>query len=73
MNTIPLEISQYLKTDDDIRVFLQEVADTGTASDFLHAVEVVMRAKCLNPPADNPSFESVFNDLKSCGLSLSIQ
>ncbi|OOR87480.1 putative addiction module antidote protein [Moraxella caviae] len=40
-----LDIASYLKTEDDYRVFLQEVAETGTASDFVHALGIVARAK----------------------------
>jgi probable addiction module antidote protein len=39
------DIAKHLKTDDDIREFLQEAADTGDASDFLHAVGIAARAK----------------------------
>ena len=83
------DISEHLKTDDDIRQFLQEVADTGDASDFLHAVGVVARAKGMTAVANDagvsraslykalsedgkPAFDTVFNVVKSFGLSLAV-
>ena len=31
------DIAEHLHSEEDIRCFLQEVAETGTASDFVHA------------------------------------
>ncbi len=45
MNKQPFDISSHLKTEEDIKFFLQEVADTGTASDFIHAVGIVAKAR----------------------------
>jgi probable addiction module antidote protein len=42
-----------LNTDEDIRAFLQEVADTGDASDFVHAVGIAARAKGMTAVANN--------------------
>ncbi len=43
--TYPFNISDYLKSEDDIRGFLQEVAETGDTSDFIHALGIAARAK----------------------------
>ena len=83
------DIAKHLKTDDDIREFLQESADTGDASDFLHAVGIAARAKGMtNISGDlgvsrsslykslsedgKPAFETVFNVVKSFGLTLAV-
>ena len=83
------DIAKHLKTDDDIREFLQEAADTGDASDFLHAVGIAARAKGMtNISGDlgvsrsslykslsedgKPAFETVFNVVKSFGLTLAV-
>lgn len=70
------DIASYLQTDEDMRIFLQEVADPGTASDFIHAVNIVARAKGMNEilvaEPKELAFENVFNTLKTCGLSLAI-
>ena len=83
------DIAEHLQTDDDIREFLQEVADTGDASDFLHAVRIAARAKGMTLVAKEagvsraslykslteggrPAFETVFNVVKSFGLTLAV-
>lgn len=83
------DIAQHLKTDDDIREFLQEAADTGDASDFLHAVGIAARAKGMTHVSNDlgvsrsslykslsedgkPAFETVFNVVKSFGLTLAV-
>lgn len=48
-----LDIAEHLKTDQDFQEFLQEVADTGDASDFLHAVGIVARAKGMTVVAND--------------------
>ncbi|WP_027362616.1 addiction module antidote protein [Desulfospira joergensenii] len=37
-------MAEHLNTPDDIRIFLQEVADTGDESDFIHALNIAARA-----------------------------
>ena len=43
--TYPCNISDYLKSEDDIRGFLQEVAETGDTSDFIRALGIAARVK----------------------------
>ena len=40
----PFDIAEHLKTPDEIRAFLQEVAATGDESDLLHALNIAARA-----------------------------
>ncbi|HEY4714537.1 MAG TPA: addiction module antidote protein [Aquirhabdus sp.] len=42
------DIAEHLKTESDIREFLQEAAETGDSSDFLHAVGIAARAKGMS-------------------------
>lgn len=42
------DIAEHLKTESDIREFLQEAAETGGSSDFLHAVGIAARAKGMS-------------------------
>ena len=44
-NIKPFFVDEYLETEEDIVAFLQEVADTGDASDFIHALGTVARAR----------------------------
>ena len=44
-------ISDHLKSDDDIRGFLQEVVETGDTSDFIHALGIAARAKGMTQVA----------------------
>ncbi len=45
------DIAEHLKTENDIREFLQEAAETGDSSDFLHAVGIAARAKGMSAVA----------------------
>lgn len=44
----PFDIAQHLHNEQDYQAFLQEVIETGDASDFLHALGIVARAKGMN-------------------------
>ncbi len=45
LKTKHFDIADHLKTTEDIRCFLQEVAATGDESDFIHALSTAARAK----------------------------
>jgi probable addiction module antidote protein len=45
IKTSPLHIEDYLKTDEDIKEFLQELSRTGTYSDFIHGLFTASKAK----------------------------
>ena len=45
VKTYPFDVADYLKTDEDIRGFLQEMVKTGNTSDFIHALDTAARAK----------------------------
>lgn len=47
----PFDIAEYLESDDDIREFLEEAAGSGTASDFVHALNIAARAKGMTEVA----------------------
>lgn len=51
LKTSRFDISEHLETDEDIQGFLQEVAGTGNASDFIHALNVAARAKGMSEVA----------------------
>jgi len=42
--TKPFDIAQHLNTEEDIRLFLQEVAATGDEADFIHALGIAAKA-----------------------------
>lgn len=44
-NTFLFDIAEHLETDEDIRGFLREVANTGDTADFIHALNIAARAK----------------------------
>ena len=84
------DIAEHLHSEEDIRCFLQEVAETGIASDFVHAVGIAARAKGMTAVAaqagvtraslykalsedGQPAFETVFNVVRSFGLTLGIR
>ncbi|CCK79434.1 addiction module antidote protein [Desulfobacula toluolica] len=43
--TFPFDISEHLETDEDIRGFLKETANTGDNSDFIHALNIAAKAR----------------------------
>ena len=43
-STKQFDIADHLNTPDEIRLFLQEVFDTGDESDFIHALNTAARA-----------------------------
>lgn len=47
-----LDIAEYLQTEEDCRVFLQEVADIGDVDEFIHALGIVARAKGMSKIAE---------------------
>ena len=49
--TKAFDIAEHLQTNSDISEFLQEVADTGSNSDFIHALGVAARAKGMSDVA----------------------
>ena len=51
LKTKPFDIAEHLKTTEDIRAFLQEVATTGNESDFIHALNTAARAKGMSEVA----------------------
>ncbi len=51
METFPFDIAEHLETDEDIREFLQEVADTGDTADFIHALNIAARARGMTEVA----------------------
>ncbi len=48
ITTKAFDIAEHLRTDADISEFLQEVADSGSSSDFIHALSVAARAKGMS-------------------------
>ncbi len=44
LKTRPFDAAEYLETDEDIKIFLQDAA-TGTPEEFIHALNTVARAK----------------------------
>ncbi|MDM8569168.1 putative addiction module antidote protein [Thiotrichales bacterium HSG1] len=51
IKTSPLHIEDYLKTDEDIKEFLQELSNTGTYSDFIHGLSTASKAKGMTEVA----------------------
>jgi probable addiction module antidote protein len=47
----PFDVANYLKTDQDIKLFLKESANTGDISDFIHALSTAARAKGMTEVA----------------------
>lgn len=45
------DVADYLKTDEDIKLFLKEAASSGDAADFIHALNTASRAKGMTEVA----------------------
>ncbi len=51
LKTTPFDVADYLKTDEDIKMFLKESLVEGTMSDFIHALNTAARAKGMSEVA----------------------
>jgi len=51
IKTKPFDLAEHLETKEDISLFLQEVAATGSESDFIHALGIAARAKGMTEVA----------------------
>ena len=51
IHTKHFDIAMHLNTTEDIRAFLQEVAETGDESDFIHALNTAARAMGMSEVA----------------------
>ncbi len=51
LETKAFDIAEHLNTPEDICTFLQEVAETGDESDFIHALNTAARAKGMTEVA----------------------
>lgn len=52
MKISQFDIAAHLETDEDIRQFLVEVANEGSESDLIHALNVAARAKGMTAVAN---------------------
>ncbi len=50
--TSPLHIDEYLETNEDIKTFLQDMAENGTPEEFISALSVVAKAKGMTQMAE---------------------
>jgi probable addiction module antidote protein len=86
--TRPFDVAEHLKTDEDIKFFLQD-ASTGTPEEFIHALNTAARAKGMSEVAKkagvtraslyksladggNPRFETIAKVCRSFGLRLHV-
>ncbi|HCC55486.1 MAG TPA: putative addiction module antidote protein [Desulfobulbaceae bacterium] len=51
IKTQPFDIAAHLQSTENIRAFLQEVAETGDETDFIHALNIAARAKGMSEVA----------------------
>ncbi len=51
IKTKPFDVASFLETQEDIREFLREAADTGTEAEFIHALNTAARAKGMTEVA----------------------
>jgi probable addiction module antidote protein len=49
--TSPFDIAAHLQTEEDIRGFLQEVANSSDTTDFIHALSIAAKAKGMTEVA----------------------
>ena len=88
IKTKPFNIAEHLKTDEDIREFLEEAA-TGTPTDFIHALSTAAKAKGMTTVAKttgmtraglykslssegNAGFETISKIVNALGCNLAV-
>ncbi len=86
--TRPFDAAEYLKTDEDIKLFLQDATE-GTAEEFVHALNTAARAKGMSEVAKKagvtraslykslaeggcPRFDTISKVAKALGCKLSV-
>ncbi len=52
MKTRKFDVAEMLETEEDIHGFLQEVSETGTDADFIHALSTAARAVGMSVVAE---------------------
>ncbi len=69
LKTNPFDIAEHLETKEDIAGFLQEVAEIGDTSDFIHALGIVARARGMTEIARKAGVTraSLYKSLSSDG------
>jgi len=76
MSTIvkPFNIAEHLKSDDDIKGFLEEVACIGDESDLIHAIGIASEAKNIQQaqPIKTKSVDDINQALRPFKLHLGI-
>ena len=78
--TKPLDVAQYLETDEDIRLFLQAAIEEGSEEEFIHALNTAARAKGMAEIARKsgrsrtslPRFDTIVKVTKALGCKLVI-
>lgn len=88
LKTRPFNPAEYLKTDEDIKAFLQDAAE-GTPEEFIHSLNTAARAKGMTEIArqagvtraslyksladdGNPRFETVAKIVNALGCKLAV-
>ena len=51
LKTRPFDVAEYLKTDEDIHLFLQAAFEEGNEEEFVHALATAARAKGMTEVA----------------------
>jgi probable addiction module antidote protein len=86
--TRPFDAAEYLKTDEDIKFFLQDATE-GTTEEFVHALNTAARAKGMSEVAKKagvtraslykslaeggrPRFDTISKVAKALGCKLSV-
>ena len=70
IKTSRLDVSEHLRDDEDIKVFLEEAAKKWSRYEFIHALSTVARAKGMTQIAKEAgiSRESLYNSLSKENL-----
>ncbi|HIJ25977.1 MAG: putative addiction module antidote protein [Gammaproteobacteria bacterium] len=51
IETMTFDIADHLETEEEVQEFIKEVANTGTPSDLIHALNIAARAKGMSEVA----------------------
>lgn len=82
------DAAKYLETEEDIALFLADMLENGTQSDFIRALDTVARARSMTELAkktgigreslyktlssEKPRFDTILKIIDALGLQLSI-
>ena len=70
LETFPFELERYLRSDEEIALFLEAAMEDGDPQGFAYALQTAARAKGVAFVGNTPTFDTLMRVLSASGLRL---